>query len=109
MSIPFTQYLRPNGRRRDVEIDMPQEVEDLAKSFIAAGGRYECEELTTGHASLTAVYEVDGEDQDIAIEVCPNGPEVPPRVEKLVRTSILRLKERGCSELGMCEHLDAVE
>ena len=100
MSIPFTQYLRPDGRRRAVEIDMSQEVEDLAKRFIAAGGRYECEELTTGYASLTAVYEVDSEDQDIAIEVCPNGPEVPERVEKLVRRSILRLKERGCSELG---------
>ena len=59
MSILFTQYLRPDGRKRGVEIDMSQEVEDLAKRFIAAGGRYECEELTTGHASLTAVYEVD--------------------------------------------------
>ena len=51
MSIPFTQYLRPDGRKRAVEIDMSKEVEDLAKRFIAAGGRYECEELTTGHAS----------------------------------------------------------
>src|SRR5215831_21154832 len=101
MSIPFTQYLRPDGRRRAVEIDMSQEVEDLAERFIVAGGRYECEELTTGHASLTAVYDVDGEDQDIAIEVCPNGPEVLGRVEKLVRRSILRLRELGCSELGM--------
>ena len=54
MSIPFTQYLRPNGRKRDVEIDMPQEVEDLAKRG----------------------------------------------VERLVRSSILRPKERGFSELG---------
>jgi hypothetical protein len=109
MSILFTQYLRPDGRKRGVEIDMLQEVEDLAERFIAAGGRYECEELTPGHASLTAVYEVDGEDQDIAIEVCSNGPEVPERVEKLVRRSILRLKELGCSELDTSEHLDEVE
>jgi hypothetical protein len=44
--------------------------------------------LQTGHASLTAVYEVDGEDQDIAIEVCRNGPAVPEAVDALVRRSI---------------------
>jgi len=55
---------------------------------MAAGGRYECEELQTGHASLTAVYEVDGEEQDIAIEVCPNGLEVPGKVDALVRSSV---------------------
>jgi hypothetical protein len=88
VSIPFTQYLRPHGRKRAEEIDRPPEVEALAARFIAAGGRYECEELTTGHVSLTAVYQVDGEDRDVAIEVCANGPAVPERVDKLVRSSV---------------------
>jgi hypothetical protein len=76
MTIAFTQYLRPDGRKRSCEIDRPPKVEALAEQFIAVGGRYECEELTTGDVSLTAVYEVDGEDQDVAIELCINGPAV---------------------------------
>jgi hypothetical protein len=65
MTICFTQYLRPNGRRRGVEVDRSPEIEAMAKRFVVAGGRYECEALTTGHASLTAVHAVDGEDRDI--------------------------------------------
>jgi len=92
--IPFRQYLRPDGRQRKVEIDMPPEVEHLAYGFINAGGRYEAEVLTTGDVSLTAVYDVDGEDQDIAIELCDNGPGVPEAVEKLVRKSVNWLDRR---------------
>jgi hypothetical protein len=88
MSIPFTHYLRPDGRRRDVWIDRPPEIEALAEEFLAAGGRYECEQLSTGQTSLTAVYEVDGEDQDIVIELCPNGPELLGKVDEVVRRSI---------------------
>jgi hypothetical protein len=87
MPIKFTQYLRPDGRKRSCEIDRPLKVEVLAEQFIAAGGRYG-EELMTGHASLTAVYDVDGEDQDVAIELCMNGPAVPEHVDKLVRRSV---------------------
>jgi len=95
--IPFMQYLRPDGRRCSVEVARPPEIEALARRFMAAGGRYECEELRTGHVSLTAVYEVDGEDQDIAIELCHNGPAVPGRVDDLVRASIKWLETNGKS------------
>jgi hypothetical protein len=93
MSIPFRQYLRPDARRREVKIDMPQEVELLAQEFIDGGGRFECEELRTGEASLTAVHDVEGEPADIAIEVVPNGPEVPPAVERLVRRASAWLRD----------------
>ena len=82
--IPFTQYLRPTGDKYQVDIDMPPPIEHLALQFIKAGGRYECEELRTGEVSLTAVYN----DDDIAIELCANGPDVPYAVELLVRKSI---------------------
>jgi hypothetical protein len=88
MAIEFTQYLRPDGRKRTVEIDRSPEVEALAAAFIAAGGRYECEELTTGHVSLTAYFVVDGEGQDVVLELCRNGPAVPEHVDKLVKRSV---------------------
>jgi hypothetical protein len=82
--IPFTQYLRPDGRERAVEVDMPLPIEHLAFTFIKAGGRYECEELRTGSVVFTAVYG----DDDIAMEICQNGPDVPYAVEMIVRKSI---------------------
>jgi len=84
MSVPFTQYLLPDGRRTQVLIDMPEEVEGIARRFIASGGRYECEILTTGDVSITKRR---GEEGDVAIAVCPNGPEVPANVDKVVRES----------------------
>ena len=83
--IPFTQYLRPDGRKRPVSVEMPDDIEALAFAFIERGGWFEVEELTSGHASLTACHIVDDEPQDIAIRVVENGPPVVPAVEALVR------------------------
>jgi len=63
---------------------MSEEIEFLAFKFIEAGGWFEVEELTTGHASLTACHIVDGEPQDIAIRVVDNGPPVVDAVADLV-------------------------
>lgn len=87
MSIPFTQYILPNGRRREETIERPAEIEAIASRFIESGGKYECEVLTTGHVSLTAVKEVDGEPQDVEIIICNNGPDIPVKVDELVRRS----------------------
>lgn len=86
----FTQYLRPNGRRVPVEIDVPNELYEVAQRFILLGGVFECEQLRTGHVSLTAV--MDGDDR--AIEVVNNNAEVPPAVHRLVIKADKYLKER---------------
>lgn len=83
--IPFTQYMLPHGRQREVRIVRPLDVTAMAERFIAAGGKFECELLTTGEVSLTAVKIVDDEPTDIAIEICPNGVRVPECVDALVR------------------------
>lgn len=82
--IPFTQYLLPDGRPKDIHIDRSPEVEELAFKFIKAGGRYEAEILRTGEVSLTARKN----DEDIAIVVCPNRPGVGEKVDELVRASL---------------------
>ena len=84
MAIPFTQYLRPDGRKRATEIERPPWIETMADRFIASGGCYECEHLMTGHASLTAVKY----GRDVCIEVVENGPEVPAAVDRLVQHSM---------------------
>lgn len=82
--IPFTQYLRPHGRKRMVEVERSPEIERLAEEFIDRGGYFECEALSTGHASLTAGHP-DAEEGDIAVELVMNGPDVPEAVDRLVR------------------------
>jgi hypothetical protein len=81
MSIPFTQYLRPDGRKRAMTIDMDKEIEDKAQLLIAKGLHFDIEELTTGLISMTC-----GDSEEIiSMEVCPNGPEVVESVKKLVQ------------------------
>jgi hypothetical protein len=93
MPIPFTQYLRPDGRQKGVNIARPPEVEALASSLIAKHCVFEVEELTTGEASLTCecVDPEDGDSVTLAIEVVPNGPEVPAAVDRLVQAAAKQL------------------
>lgn len=89
MGIPFTQYVLPHGRKREETIERPAEIEALAQKFIDAGGRYECEVLTTGEVSFTAVFcDEDGDEQDVEIEICANGSAVRDAVDAIVRKSL---------------------
>lgn len=81
-SIPFTQYLRPNGRRAAVSIEVAPDVATKAHSIIARGLSFECEVLSTGQVSLTIT---DPEEGDLDIRVVTNGPGVREAVEDLVR------------------------
>ena len=82
MSIAFTQYLRPFGRRQSVSIDVPAEVEALASRLIAAGYVFEVEVLRTGHVSMDCSR--PGDDEPVAHEVVENGQNVPNAVARLV-------------------------
>jgi len=94
MSISFTQILMPDGRQLQTEIDMPQEIETLAHEFIRAGGWFEVEMLDDYRAvGLTACWDREDGDNDIAIEVVPNGPEIVSAVERIVRFAHQQMKE----------------
>jgi hypothetical protein len=94
VSIPFTQYLMPDGRKRDELVDRPSEIEALAQRFIAAGGKYECEVLGTGHVSITACHPNFDDEGDIAIKVCSNGPAVLAAVDEVVKNSVTWAQEK---------------
>jgi hypothetical protein len=85
--IPFTQYLMPNGRKTLVTIDRPDEIAAKAQAIMNHGYRFECEMLSDySTVSLT----IANDDDDHEIEVCPNGPEVPKRIDAM----ILRFAEK---------------
>ena len=86
MEIPFTQYLLPDGRKRSVRINRPDEIATKAQRLIDIGCRLEIEMLRTGEISMSVEREPVGDDDDgvLAMEVCNNGPEVPARVDKMI-------------------------
>ena len=78
--IEFTQYLAPTGRKASVRIDRPEPVHAKAQEIAGKGFRFEVEILSTGDVSLT----IADDDGDHAIEVVPNGPEVPAAVDRMI-------------------------
>lgn len=83
MSIQFIQFLRPNGRRKPVLVDRPEEVESLAEELESQGYQFEIEVLTTGQIHMTVSDPVEGLDH--VSRVCENGPPVPQSVDSLIR------------------------
>ncbi len=79
--IPFTQFLRPDGRPRYGGFDRPDEIADLAEQIIDAGYNFTCEMLTTGQVSV-AVGDHEG---DLATRVTPNGPDVLAAIDSMIR------------------------
>lgn len=90
MSILFTQYLRPNGQQVQVTIDSTPMIEGRAEFFIKAGGHFDCEQLTTGEVSFTAMYN----DKTIAHEVCTNDEAVRTVVASIVNSAYKWAQER---------------
>lgn len=80
-AVPFTQYLRPNGRAVPVKIEVADDAALKARKIIDFGLEFECEVLSTGEVSLTIT---DPEDGDLDIEVVPNGPGMREAVERLI-------------------------
>ena len=79
--IPFTQYLRPDGRPKRVTIERSAAIESKAADILKQGLVFECEVLHDGTISLTIT---DPDEGDLAIELCPNGPAVPEAVDRLI-------------------------
>lgn len=85
MPIKFTQYLRPNGNTRVIEITRPAEIEALAQDLLKQGLVFEIEELQTGEVSMSIEDHGKEDTEVIAMEICSNGPEVPKAVDKMIQ------------------------
>jgi hypothetical protein len=83
--VPFTQFLRPDGRPREVCIERAPDIAAKAKALIARGYRFEIEELMDRTVSMT-VEAPRGQDDDgpVSIHLCPNGPAVPDTTDALI-------------------------
>ncbi len=82
MTIPFTQYITPNGRKRKGGFDRPEDIEAKAVEIIKEGFVFESEITGGGMVSLT--ISDPKKDEDVAIKLCANGPDVPKAVDEMI-------------------------
>lgn len=80
LDVVFTQFLRPNGKRRLVWVGVSPELKAQAEDLIAEGFRFECEELPTGKVFLDCC---DAEYQ-LANALVEQGPPIPIAVAELI-------------------------
>lgn len=83
MPVPFTQYLRPNGRQVQVEIALDADTELKARAILDAGYTFEIEVLRTDEVSATIHSPVLEEDVHHA-RIVPNGPQVPTAIKHMI-------------------------
>lgn len=94
MLIPFTQYLRPHGRKININIDIDFTTGEMAKKLISAGAIFEIEVLSTGLASLECINtNVDEDDLMFCLsgQLVPNEQDVKEAVVKLVQDAHRRM------------------
>jgi hypothetical protein len=80
----LTQYMRPNGTPKQVDTDLPIEVQPLYEDMQKNDCFLECEVLTNGHVSVT----VTNADQDVDISITPNGPEVQQGIAAMLKRQL---------------------
>lgn len=88
--IPFTQYLMPDGRRQQTGIERPEEVERKAREILDAGLFFELELLSDWNTVSLTVADRKKE-EDVAIVLCQNGPQIPDAVDRLVEQAFALL------------------
>lgn len=95
-TIPFTQFLYPNGRSQYVEYETQNwAVQHKAHEIAEAGFRFECEVLeTTGqyHGTITSDL------MDHASVLCENGPGLVEQTDKMIldfdiETELARMRQ----------------
>lgn len=89
--IPFIRVF-PDESLKVQTIERPAQIDVLACSFMARGGRYLIAILSDDEVRMAAVVPgVDGEPIEVAAEVSHNGIGLPLAVDRLVRDSVARI------------------
>lgn len=80
--ITFTQFLRPDGKRRIITIDRPSHIEAKAEKLVSRGCSFEIEQLTTRQISMEVMDE-----KCVAVcgELCDEGHAVPVAVDRMIQ------------------------
>jgi hypothetical protein len=99
MSIPFTHYYMPDGRRKEETIDRPKEIELMAHRIIKAGFCFEIE-LLMDYKTVSLECCNPKTERVLSGALCHNGPTtgdqlgVPHSVDKIIREAFAKIPKR---------------
>lgn len=82
MIVKAIEYVPPNGKRVEMEIEVPDRFEETYEQIRTAGANLAGELLSNGMVSLTIEDRLVEDDFDC--ELVANGPEVPKAMERLL-------------------------
>ena len=83
LEVEVTQYMRPTGRPEPNTTLIDGSLASEYQAMMARGLTFGAEVLMSGMVSLTIEDLVH--EEDVAIRVVPNGPEVPAAMEDMLR------------------------
>lgn len=66
--IRITQYLRPNGKKAEIHVDIPDELKEIADGLVIS-----CEALPNLYVAIYAHRKTESEEDELS-EICNNGP-----------------------------------
>ena len=95
MHIIGTQFLLPDGRKREFTTDIPDGLADQWKTITDLGVGLKAEMLTTGEVDLALVWQGDNFD----IETISNGQEAPKALEAMIARFDVRAYEKWKKEI----------
>jgi hypothetical protein len=88
MIVEFTQFVYPDGHRKQVDIEIEDEYQPLVDHILLKGYNFEIE----CNPNTQLVYmDVCNTEKELAAEFVGNGPYVVDRVKKLIREAYDRL------------------
>jgi len=90
LKLEFLQYLRPNGDTRRVDIERPQDIEDMYDELLTVGISFEIEQLGDGKIFMDSM---DTQRDEITNRLCANDQEVPMNVDSLIKETHRRVFE----------------
>lgn len=80
IKVPAVQYMLPNGRRVDVMVSIPVDLEPAYIELTERGCHLTSEVLINGIVSLTVEHDMG----DFAVELTPNGPGIRDATRRLL-------------------------
>ena len=98
MPVKFTQYLRPDGRRKMITLQVPDHVGEMAAKIFAAGYHFDAEilmdEKTCSFTCEPNEPDEDGNDEPISMELVDNGPGVGEAIHRLIAEALRVIEEQ---------------
>lgn len=91
MNVEVTQYLMPDGRKRECTTEISDNVKGLYEEMIQSGYKFEAEMLRTGDISVT----ISNDEEDIDSRFIENGPGVQNALVEMLKGALWRNVTKG--------------